>query len=208
MALKHLDATWTEENIEHQLCIKLEDAIEFPWACNNIQSLLLTIAIPDTPLHHSADGIMPYYHRPLPIALSTDETQQFRDLETLYRQLGALTELERLDLWTLFFDPSGDRLMSGNFMVNTFPGLFSLGKKEAGRPGYLQLLRCLTKLKELYGSTCLVMEETEVTVGIEGIEWMDRHWVALEKVQFGKRGQECLKVLDWWDEVQRSRMDL
>ncbi|KAF9142264.1 hypothetical protein BGX30_003069, partial [Mortierella sp. GBA39] len=53
-----------------------------------------------------------------------------------------------------------------------------------GRPGYLQLLGGLTKLKELYGSTCLVIEETEATVGTDEIKWMDRLWVALETAQF------------------------
>lgn len=206
-ALERLTIVRSMGGDQRQRCLELEDAIEFPWACTKIQELRLTIAIPDTPLHHPAEGTVPYYLRPLPTTLSAEETRQFRDLESLYQQLGALTELERLDLRALFFDPSGDREVSGDFIVNTFPGLFSLGKKETGRPGYLQLLGGLTKLKGLYGSTCLVMEETEVTVGMDEIEWMDRYWVALEMAQFGKGGQECLKVLDWWDEIQGSRIE-
>ncbi|KAG9068219.1 hypothetical protein KI688_011814 [Linnemannia hyalina] len=140
-----------------------------------------------------------------------EETQQFRDLETLYQQLGALTELEQLNLRALYFDPSGVCGVSDNYKLNTFPGLFSLGKKETGRSGYLQLLGGLTKLKGLYGSNCLVTEETEATVGMDEIKWVDRHWVALETAHFGKgkqEGQECLDVLDWWDEVQRSQREL
>ncbi|KAK3814548.1 MAG: hypothetical protein JOS17DRAFT_446414 [Linnemannia elongata] len=204
-ALERLTIVRSMDGDQRQRCLKLEDAIEFPWACTRIQELRLTIAIPDTPLHHPAEGTVPYYHRPLPTTLSAEETQQFRDLESFYQQLGSLTELERLDLRALFFDPSGDREVSGNFLVNAFPGLFSLGKKEMGRPGYLQLLGGLTKLRGLSGSTCLVLEETEVTVGMDEIEWMNRYWVALEKAHFGKGGQECFKVLDWWHEIQRSR---
>ncbi|KAF9129405.1 hypothetical protein BGX30_013960, partial [Mortierella sp. GBA39] len=108
-ALERLTIVQLMDEDQRKRCLELEDAIEFPWACTEIQDLRLTIAIPDTPLHHPANGVVPYYHRPLRTTLSAEETQQFRDLETLYQQLGALTELERLDLRALFFDPSSIR---------------------------------------------------------------------------------------------------
>ncbi|KAF9156513.1 hypothetical protein BG015_004725 [Linnemannia schmuckeri] len=41
---------------------ELEDAIEFPWASTRIRELQLGISIPDEPLHHLANGMMPYYN--------------------------------------------------------------------------------------------------------------------------------------------------
>ncbi|KAH7055120.1 hypothetical protein BKA57DRAFT_501655 [Linnemannia elongata] len=204
-ALERLTVQRSMNEEQRHRCLKLEDAIEFPWACNRIKSLLLTIAIPDTPLNLPADLVVPYYRRRLPITLSAKETQQFRDLESFYRQLGALTELERLDLRALFFDPSGDREVSGNFMVNTFPGMFSLGKKEIRRPGYLQLLGGLTKLKELYGSICLAMEETEATVGMDEVVWMDKHWPALERAGFFWVSPIDSNPFSWFQEQRQKR---
>ncbi|KAG0279128.1 hypothetical protein BGZ97_009617, partial [Linnemannia gamsii] len=80
------------------LCIDLDDAIEFPWGCTNIRDLSLTITIPDEPFRHLGKGEVPYYVRSFPTILTEAEAAQFRSLEALYRQLGALTELERLDL--------------------------------------------------------------------------------------------------------------
>ncbi|KAG0292772.1 hypothetical protein BGZ96_003703 [Linnemannia gamsii] len=166
------------------LCIELGDAVEFPWGCTRIQDLDLTIVIPDEPLHHLANGEIPYYNRPSPTPLSAAETAQFRSLEAFYRQLGRLTELKRLDLKAIYHDPTRSRLVSGMSRVNSFPGMLNLKNETTGRPGYLHHLGGLSKLKALFGSVSATTEETKVTIGMEEVEWMHRHWPALEKAHF------------------------
>ncbi|KAF9154668.1 hypothetical protein BG015_000270 [Linnemannia schmuckeri] len=105
-ALELLNVLWTTSNNYRQLCLVLNDAIELPWACTKIQELTLTIAVSDEPLHDLAEGTIPYYDRLPPTTLSEAEEQQLEPLEAFYCQIGALTELRRLNLRALFFHPS------------------------------------------------------------------------------------------------------
>jgi hypothetical protein len=166
------------------LCIDLDDAIEFPWGCTNIRDLSLTITIPDEPFRHLGKGEVPYYVRSFPTILTEAEAAQFRSLEALYRQLGALTELERLDLKAVYYDPTGSRPVSGLARRNSFPGMLNLRNDETGRPGYLHHLGGLKKLKALFGSVSATTEETRETIGMEEVKWMDGHWPALERAHF------------------------
>ncbi|KAG0295292.1 hypothetical protein BGZ96_012065 [Linnemannia gamsii] len=191
VALEQLEVRlWNQMRIISQqkhwwtLCIELEDAVEFPWGCTRLRDLDLTIVIPDEPLHHLADGEIPYYDRPFPTLLSAAETAQFQSLEAFYRQLGRLTELRRLDLKAIYHDPSRSRPVSGLFRLNSFPGMLNLRNETTGRPGYLHHLGGLNKLTALFGSVSATTEETKVTIGMEEVEWMDRHWPALEKAHF------------------------
>ncbi|KAG0310219.1 hypothetical protein BGZ97_012709, partial [Linnemannia gamsii] len=180
-ALEELFIAWELGSDQRRLCLHLEDAIEIPWACTRIQRLNLTIAIPDKPLRHLADGVVPYYNRPSPITLSAEETAQFRLLESFYRQIGTLTELQILNLQALFFDPrENGRKISTEFYDDIFPGLLSLGSRETGRPGYLHLLGGLTKLRSLEGSFSATTEEAKATFGVREVVWMEQHWPALE----------------------------
>ncbi|KAK5807808.1 hypothetical protein F5H01DRAFT_352649, partial [Linnemannia elongata] len=199
------------EDTNHQqqqprLCINLDDAIESPWGCTRIQYLNLTIAIPDEPLHRSKEmGLIPYYNRPPPTTLSPAETAQFQSLEALYRQLGALTELQRLELKAIFYDPAGTRSVSTKLRLNSFPGMLNLKNEETGRPGYLHLLRGLKKLKGLFGSVSATTEETKATIGMEEVKWMDKHWPTLVKVQFFMNRDEILsKPFLWFLEQRHS----
>ncbi|KAK3814547.1 MAG: hypothetical protein JOS17DRAFT_760739 [Linnemannia elongata] len=183
-ALESLKVHCPRGSDRYQVCLVLEDATEFPWACTRMQDLRLTIIIPDKPLHRPADGLLPYYDRPPPTTLSAEERQQFKDLESFYRQLGKLTQLRRLELRALYSDPTGMRKSSWVFPANSFPGMLSLRNEGTGRPGYLQLLGGLTKLKTLIGSVAAYTKETMVTIGMDEVVWMDKHWPALEKAGF------------------------
>lgn len=184
--------------------LNLDDAIESPWVCTKMQDLQLTVAIPDQPLRHPVDGAAPYYNRPSPTALSPEETIQFMKLESFYRQLGTLTQLEQLNLRAIYLDPAGNREVSCDVLINTFPGMFSLGKRESGRVGFLQLLGGLSKLKRLTGSTCLMTNETGVTVGMDEVQWMDKHWPALEIANFSKDGMYSDPLI-WLKETRRQK---
>ncbi|KAF9084449.1 hypothetical protein BGX23_010508 [Mortierella sp. AD031] len=70
----------------------LEDAVAIiPWACTKIRHLKLCIGDVTLPLQQKS-----YYQRPAPIVLSAAETANFSLLERLYRQIGALKDLEHL----------------------------------------------------------------------------------------------------------------
>ncbi|KAG0310443.1 hypothetical protein BGZ97_012556 [Linnemannia gamsii] len=202
--LEHFNIDWTTNRNEHQLCIKLEDAVELPWACTRIRDLGVTIAIPDQPLYHLADGVEPYNKRPAPIELSAEETRQFELLETLYRQIGALKDLTSLSLQAIFFDPQGHRPMSKDPRHNSFPGLLSLGSQKTGRPGYLHHLGRLTKLKCLRGSVSAMTEETKETVGIQETSWMEHHWPELVNAEFFTNESEPLSLPFLWLQQQRG----
>lgn len=174
-ALERLFVTLSIVSQNADVCLHLKDAIEFPWAWSRIRELQLTIAIPCQPLHHLADGVtVPYYNRPSPMTLSAGEAEQFQSLESFYQQIGALAELKRLDLHAVYFNPVDNRVVSGNYRYNTFPGMLSLGNgTTGGRPGYLQLLGGLTKI---YGSFDRETEEAKATIGEDEEAWMKRHW--------------------------------
>ncbi|KAG0292774.1 hypothetical protein BGZ96_003705 [Linnemannia gamsii] len=184
-ALEDFAITWETGSEQQSLCLHLEDAIEIPWACTRIQRLDLWIAIPDEPLHRLAEGVVPYYNRPLPTTLSKEETAQFRMLESFYQQIGMLTELQFLNLSALFFDPrENGRRFSYELFDSTFPGLLSLGSRETGRLGYLHLLGGLTKLRSLDGSVSATTEEGKAALGMGEVIWMEQHWPALEYARF------------------------
>jgi hypothetical protein len=175
---------WDQGRQPLTLCIDLEDAIEFPWGCTKIRDLNLTIAIPNEPFRHLGKGEIPYYNRPFPTILTEAEIEQFRSLEAFYQQLGALTELERLNPQAVYYDPTGSRRLSKTDRRDSFPGMLNLRNDETGRPGYLHHLGGLNKLRDLFGWASSFTEEPRVTIGMEEEQWMDRHWPALERAHF------------------------
>ncbi|KAG0075301.1 hypothetical protein BGZ90_010049 [Linnemannia elongata] len=167
--IEKLEVFWGASRRE--LCIDLEDAIELPWVCTQLESLMLTIAVPDEPLHlHS--GTKPYYDRTPPTTLSEAEKDQFKQLEAFYCQIGTLTELTQLILNVFYYDPQGVRPLSVSTQANTFPGMLSLGDCRYGRPGFLHHLAGLTNLRVLGGSVSATTDETSVTMGRAEAEWI------------------------------------
>ncbi|KAK3837690.1 MAG: hypothetical protein JOS17DRAFT_786799 [Linnemannia elongata] len=91
-----------------------------------------------------------YFRREAPVELSPIETRYFEPLEHFYRQIGKLTELRHLDLRMDKMGPNGERQSDiPTCSEVSFPGLLNIGM---GRPGYLELLGGLSKLKQLCGS--------------------------------------------------------
>lgn len=173
----------------------LQDAVSVPWASKRIRHLELTIGIPEffTPA--------PYYARPeqMPLVLSDAEQRMFTKLEKLYTQLGSLTELEYLDLRAVEYVESSVEAETGSLAPfynhssddqthnKTFPAMLCLPDAETGIPGYLDLLRGWTKLKELRGSVCVETMENMATVGDKEVDWFLEHWPMLERVDFFSR---------------------
>jgi hypothetical protein len=142
----------------------------------------LTIAIPNKPFYHLPEGVVPYHKRPSPLTLSAEEDQQLKSLETLYRQIGALTSMRWLNLRAEFFDPEGHYPLTRDYKRISFPGLLSLGCERTDQPGFLHLLAGMTRIERLLGSVSVTSEENKVTVGAREIEWMEQYWPLLEKI--------------------------
>ncbi|KAF9135561.1 hypothetical protein BGW39_002309 [Mortierella sp. 14UC] len=180
------------------LFITLEDAIEKPWACTRVQRFDLTVGVSER--EFDLDQEDPYYLRESPIVLTPAEEQLFAMLEKLYRQVGLLTEVRRLDLRLEWLGDEGFPTQNSAYNTNSFPALLSLGDARTNRPGYLHLLAGLKKLQNLRGSVFMDVDETEKTVDYREVVWMDDNWRELTIAEFflneeGQESRECFKWL-------------
>ncbi|KAK3836794.1 MAG: hypothetical protein J3R72DRAFT_450150 [Linnemannia gamsii] len=160
-------------SLSDSLYIALDDAIEVSWSCTNLQQLKLCISGCELPCDPELD---PYYSRPAPIALTKAEEQQFSRLERLYYQIGRLSELQRLELTMVRIDEQGQVMNTPWDQLLSLPGLLTLGDDSTGRPGYLNHLAGLTKLRKLLGSVRADAKDTADSVGWNEARWMDKHW--------------------------------
>ncbi|KAF9131303.1 hypothetical protein BGW39_001978 [Mortierella sp. 14UC] len=131
--------------------VSLADVAAEPWASSNIRRLQLRVAVPEL-LYLRQKQAYPYFSRPIPLVLTDVEQTQFVLLEKLYTQIGRQTELEMLDLWAVP-EKTSVKMHASRFIFDIFPGMLSLGDKEAGYPGYLDSLKGLKKLRRLTGSS-------------------------------------------------------
>ncbi|KAF9549197.1 hypothetical protein EC957_004497 [Mortierella hygrophila] len=77
--------------------ITLEDAVAVEWVSKNVKQLRLEFKIGAT-IPPSPDAYYKRLGKEVPLVLTEDERAQFSLLETLYRRIGALVELEHLDM--------------------------------------------------------------------------------------------------------------
>ncbi|KAG0274497.1 hypothetical protein BGZ96_004313 [Linnemannia gamsii] len=92
-----LEELRTYSSPDSGLCyITLEDAVSVDWVCLRLRCIEIEIGIELSPTFLSKDKA--YFRRQPPIVLSEEETRLFGLLEQLYRRLGALMDLEEVDL--------------------------------------------------------------------------------------------------------------
>ncbi|KAF9131304.1 hypothetical protein BGW39_001979 [Mortierella sp. 14UC] len=161
-------------------CLILQDAVAAEWVCKGIKQLRLTLSIGAT-IPPAEDA---YYKRPGPIVLTMEEVERFSKLEVLYRRIGALVELEHLDLGAVAECSRPEDRDRYSSLDVSFDAMLSLGDETTGRPGYLHLFAGLKKLKSLNGSVRARTDETRVTVGQREVEWVDANWPVLQEVNF------------------------
>ncbi|KAG0281011.1 hypothetical protein BGZ95_007381 [Linnemannia exigua] len=162
--------------LSDSLYITLDDAIEVSWSCNTLQQLKLCISGCELPCDPEID---PYYSRTAPISLTKAEEHQFSRLERLYYQIGRLSELQRLELLMVRIDEQGQVKNTPWDQPLSLPGLLTLGDESTGRPGYLNHLAGLAKLRKLLGSVRADAKDTAGSVGWNEARWMDKHWPRL-----------------------------
>ncbi|KAF9156773.1 hypothetical protein BG015_001637, partial [Linnemannia schmuckeri] len=136
----------------------LSDAVSGEWVCSKMRRLEIIVEVLEP-----TDGPeqLPYYDRDSPLVLSKDEFVQFTLLEELYRRLGAMRELEYLDIRAR--NPLKARYCN-EYIGTTLPAMLSLGDPASNRPGYLDFFKDLKKLQWLRGSVLTNTDETVETV--------------------------------------------
>ncbi|KAG0286028.1 hypothetical protein BGZ96_009815 [Linnemannia gamsii] len=182
--------------------VTLVDALEYPWVCTKLQQLYLAIDGCELPLE-APGSATPYYTRPTPITLTKAEIHHFSQLEKLYRQIGALTNLQDLDLRMVQVslpqqqDQSGSMILS--HMCPVFHAMLNLPSDTAvpGRPGFLHLLAGLKKLECLKGSVSAEVEETKVTMGWAEVRWMEENWPLLRMADFFTHNDDVTAPFQW-----------
>ncbi|KAF9910314.1 hypothetical protein EC991_006813 [Linnemannia zychae] len=188
-SLLTLEVTHFEENDEFYqsqlLGLQVFHAIEYQWACTKLRSLAISIVI--LPELRDLNRYGPYYSRYPPVVLSEQEVLLFSQLERLYKQIGKLTELEELNLHTMWGSET-DRL-TPNRPIRTFgrfPLMLSLGgwNGDTQKLGYLHHLQGLKRLKTLRGSVYADTGETSVTMGSDEADWMLKNWPSLQQAEF------------------------
>ncbi|KAK3846532.1 MAG: hypothetical protein J3R72DRAFT_486791 [Linnemannia gamsii] len=153
--------------------LTLADATAERWASNRIKYLQLQ------------EG--EYFNRPEPLVLTDAEREQFELLTKLYTQIGRQRMMEILDLVAVP-EATSVKAKATGFVFPAFPAMLSLGTwGSGGCPGYLHLLRGLTRLRKLIGSFEMYSDETVLTVGQAEVEFMLQHWERLENVHFYSR---------------------
>ncbi|KAG0376952.1 hypothetical protein BGX24_006959 [Mortierella sp. AD032] len=198
--LEVLQVTW----VDHMRgpTLHLEDAVAIPWGSTNFRRLSLTIGIPVIEPFHASE--QPYYMRKGPIVLTDAESVRFALLEKLYKQIGSLVELEHLDLRVDMVNTLGESFDDTTYEHLSFPGLLSLSDKRTGRVGYLDLLSGLMKLKELRGSVYARADETEKTMSMREVVWLDHFWPELELAEFFFENEPVSMPFKWLQDQRDS----
>ncbi|KAG0077555.1 hypothetical protein BGZ90_006952 [Linnemannia elongata] len=173
----------------------LKDAVAaIPWACTGIKDLRLVVKIHELYRtmgeneEYEDDELRPYYERPAPVFLTDFEKEQFSLLERLFRQIGALVDLEvlalRSNVITEGHEENDGMWGMDTYLRESFPALFSLGDQETGRPGFLGWLSGLTKLTRLFGS--MEVNDRRNSAIIRWIEarWLAEHLPSLKQAEF------------------------
>lgn len=209
--------------------LTISEVVERKWASSRIRELNLRISLGDlvpssfapalssTAAHIAVDtdyfaaGVKnenetsePYYLRPPPILFTDQEQRQMAVLEKFYKQLGAQTKLEVLELWRI--EPTSNAENDDPLRDLTFPALLSLGDPVAGRPGFLNLWGGLKNLRSLRGSFSSYTDENRVIVGMREVQWIAEAWPELKEADFCPEppyGEgELLPHFKWLSEIR------
>ncbi|KAF9084512.1 hypothetical protein BGX29_002511, partial [Mortierella sp. GBA35] len=197
----NLEVLLIECYLKRGLYIDLADALEHPWSCTKLRRLSIGINGCELPVE---PGFQPYYSRPAPITLFNEEKHHFAQLERLYLQIGALTELRSLNLAMVKIDGQGQANGASTSEPTSFPALMSLGDPLTGRRGYLGHLAGLKNLEVLEGSIRADAEETKVTMGWKEVKFMVEYWPQLERAKFFSYCNGVREPFEWLRQNHRG----
>lgn len=176
--------------------ITLDDALEHPWACTRLRTLALSISGYELPAYRE---IPSYYSRDTPIDLTEEETQLFARLESLYRNIGTLTNITELTLRMVKLDGNGNPIPATRLLKSStyMSATLSLGSVHTGRPGYLQLLAGLKNMYQVVGSVRADTLEAKSTVEWPEVVWMNENWLQLSIADFYVKEEDVTAPFQW-----------
>ncbi|KAF9922028.1 hypothetical protein FBU30_007897 [Linnemannia zychae] len=138
----------------HTSIMYLSDASAAVWASSSFTHLEMNINItlPSSP----NTEYMPYYYQTQGIAIPDEERHIFKQLERLYQSIGKQTNLGHLHLGRTNIPQHWGAIHGKKDLA--MPGMLKLDDGDSDRPGFLDLLSGLNKLRFISGS---VFAETQ-----------------------------------------------
>ncbi|KAK3807413.1 MAG: hypothetical protein JOS17DRAFT_766711 [Linnemannia elongata] len=179
--------------------IALEDATTHNWVATRLKTLCMIVYIKDIDY--------------LDLCLNWDEyTSQEQltllQLDSFYKQIGALVDLKDLDLRLCPCLKEGESSGAGDgedhsdgnipeYFHRSLPGLMTLGSNvRSNDRGWLQCLSGLSKLEFLSGSINVIVGTDECVLNQDDVRWIATHWPKLKEAHFVCQDQkgipECL----------------
>jgi hypothetical protein len=161
------------------ICLKFEHAVEGEWVCKMMRELDITVRV--TPDGKDSKFMTDQSKH----SWTIDNHRQWEDLGKFYSQVGALTQLEILDLKAVGEDGG----LFYEALETCFPGLLALEDPSHGKIGYLSTLSELTKLRELRGSFRWIRRkgDANVRIGEREVDWFVDHLPGLKVAAFGSK---------------------
>ncbi|KAG0067077.1 hypothetical protein BGZ89_006517 [Linnemannia elongata] len=167
----------------HSTCIDLSDAVASPWASTKMRYLSMDVnIIPSQSSPPGADYI-PYYLKTPPSPPTAEDKHIFSQLEAFYRQIGELKNLVFLYIGRTYFNERGSIVGSFKSEERPLPGMLHLRGSDVDRPGFLDLLRRLSKLEKVGGSIVPETKYFRFSKDAKEVEWILEHWPRLSKAR-------------------------
>lgn len=152
------------------LSVKLDTLLSQKWACAGLRHLDLTICWGEF------EATQPHYLQQTVALESSKDLERWGKLETLYRQIGNLLNLEVLDIKAI---TPPKKSVTSTYV--TFPQLLALHDGAKGRRAYLTWLGRLKNLRQIRGPSFRVsFPEIDATMGKAEAKHMLHIWPKLE----------------------------
>ncbi|KAK3837738.1 MAG: hypothetical protein JOS17DRAFT_731711 [Linnemannia elongata] len=173
---------------EREVALTLKDAAEYSWTCLNVTHVCLSMDLSGTGAEEKYAAVLKAEKAGnttptlSPFVWTAEEQACWKQLETVYTQLGSLINLN-----TLILRHVNPR--SRDYLSKSLPGLLTLGDPSMNQPGFLDRLSGLKKLRVFRGSISAFTPESQMMLRQEEVEWMEKEWPALEVIDFlGNKG--------------------
>ncbi|KAF9299362.1 hypothetical protein BGZ88_009880 [Linnemannia elongata] len=152
------------------ISVKIDTLVSQKWACAGLRHLDLTICWGEF------EATQPHYLQQIVALESAKDLERWGKLETLYRQIGNLLNLEVLDIKAI---TPPKKSVADTYA--TFPQLLTLHDGAKGRRAYLTWLGRLKNLRQIRGPSFRVtFPEIDATMGKAEAKFMLDVWPKLE----------------------------
>ncbi|KAK3846453.1 MAG: hypothetical protein J3R72DRAFT_433852 [Linnemannia gamsii] len=187
----HLDAIEELQSVS----LTITHAILKPWVCLGLKHLEIPVELdcfPECSDFTETDSAGWYHdwHQ-------TQDNKAWEALGKFYAQIGALHQLEVLDLKACVVHRGASFPFGTSCYDVSLPGMLlmpappprtsppsAIEKKRYPVPGFLHLLSGLTNLRELRGSVRMDLPGMVSTMRLDSYRWIGRHWPKLKVAEF------------------------